>query len=44
MCDTKQFYVTLISNASQSLYPDNTVPAFTAQLAHPIELGPGDAY
>ena len=35
------FYVTLFSNASQDLYPDNTIAAFTSKLAHPIELGSG---
>ena len=35
-----QFYVTLLSNASQDLYPDNTIGAFTVELARPIHLGP----
>ena len=33
------FYVTLFSNDSQDLYPDNTIAAFTTKLAHPIVLG-----
>lgn len=28
-CDPKPFYVTFYSNASQSLYSDNTIAAFT---------------
>jgi hypothetical protein len=32
------FYVTLLSNASQKLYPENTIGAFTAELARPIDL------
>jgi len=40
--DPKHFYVTLLSNTSKSLYPDNTVAAFTADLARPIELGYSD--
>ena len=34
-----QFYVTLFSNASKEVYPDNTLTAFTIHLAQPIELG-----
>jgi len=34
-----QFYVTLLSNASIDLYPDNTRAVFTTYLAHPIDLG-----
>ena len=37
--DPKPFYVTFFSNASQDLYPDNTVAAFTIHLAKPIDLG-----
>ena len=33
------FYVTLFSNASIDLYPDNTRAVFTTHLAHPIDLG-----
>ena len=40
--DPKHFYVTLFSNASQSLYPNNTISAFTVELPRPIELGPND--
>ena len=35
-----QSYVTLFSNASQDLYPENTIGAFTFELAQPIHLGP----
>ena len=35
-----QFYVTLLSNASQDLYPDNTIGAFTVELARPMHQGP----
>jgi len=42
--DPKNFYVTLFSNASTSLYPANTMGAFTADLPHPIELGPNDKW
>jgi hypothetical protein len=35
-----QFYVTLLSNASQKLYPENTIGAFTVELARPIDLRP----
>jgi len=34
------FYVTLFSNASQDLYPENTIGVFTVELARPIHLGP----
>jgi len=37
--DPKQFYVTLLFNTSKNLYPDNTIAAFTAELARPVELG-----
>jgi len=33
------FYVTLFSNASIDLYPDNTRAVFTTHLADPIDLG-----
>ena len=33
------FYVTLFSNASIDLYPDNTRAVFPTNLAHPIDLG-----
>jgi len=28
----------LLSNTSKNLYPDNTIAAFTAELARPVEL------
>ena len=34
----KHFYVTLLSNTSKNLYPDNTITASTAELARPVEL------
>jgi len=34
--------VTLLSNTSKNLYPDNTIAAFTAELARPVELGYSD--
>jgi len=37
--DPKHFYVTLLSNNSKNLYPDNTIAAFTAELVRPVELG-----
>jgi hypothetical protein len=39
MDHSEHFYVTLFSNASQSLYPDNTLAAFTCHLAQKINLG-----
>jgi hypothetical protein len=33
------FYVTLFSNASQQLYADNTISAYTTRLAQPVQLG-----
>jgi len=38
--DLKQFYVTLFSNASHSLYLANTIGAFTVELPRPIQVGP----
>ena len=38
--EPKEFYVTLFSNALQSLYPTNTIVAFTVELWQSIELGP----
>jgi hypothetical protein len=35
-----QFHVTLLSNASQKLYPENTIGAFRVELARPTDLGP----
>jgi len=37
--ERKHFYITLYSNASQTLYPDNTQTSFTCHLAQPIDLG-----
>jgi hypothetical protein len=37
--ERKHFYVTLFSNASIHLYPNNTLAVFTTHLAHPIDLG-----
>ena len=37
--DRKHFYVSLLSNASQKIYPDDTEAAFTVHLAQPIDLG-----
>ena len=37
--ERKHFYITLYSNASQRLYPDNTQASFTCHLAQPIDLG-----
>jgi len=34
--------VTLLSKTSKSLYPDNTIAAFTADLARTVELGYSD--
>ena len=42
--DTKHFYVTLFSNAPQSLFPENTNCSFTVELARPIDLGPNDTW
>jgi hypothetical protein len=33
------FYVTLLSNASQKLYPSNTLSSFKLHLAWPVDLG-----
>jgi hypothetical protein len=32
------FYVTLFSNSSMKAYPNNTIAAFTVELAHEIDL------
>ena len=40
--DPKHFYVTLSTNAPQSLFPSNTICAFKVELPQPIELGPND--
>ena len=36
------FYVTLFSNASKDVFPDNTMKAFTIHLAKPIDLSSSD--
>ena len=38
------FYVTLFSNASLNIFPDNTIAAFTVKLAHPVDLGSNDKW
>jgi hypothetical protein len=35
-----QFYVTLLSNASEKLYPENAIGAFTVELARLMYLAP----
>ena len=42
--DPKHFYVTLFSNASQELFPENTKSSFTIELPQPIDLGPNDTW
>jgi len=37
-----QFYVTLFSNASKEVFPNNTLTTFTIHLAQPIDLGQSD--
>ena len=37
--DPNHYNVTLLSNASQTLYPAITLRAFTTNLAQPIDLG-----
>ena len=36
------FYITLFSNASQEVYPDNKIAAFTIELAKPVRLDPSE--
>ena len=38
------FYITLFSNVSQHMYPDNKIAAFTIQLAQPIILDPSEIW
>jgi hypothetical protein len=38
------FYATLYSNASMTLFPDNTLAAFTVKLAKPVDLGSTDKW
>jgi len=40
----QQFYLTLFSNASQSLYSDNVLSAFTTSLPQLIELGSSERW
>ena len=42
--DPKHFYVTLLSTASQNIYPDNTHYDFIVQLAQTIDLGNNDRW
>ena len=42
--DRDHFYITLFSNASQQIYPDNKIGAFTIQLALPIRLDPSEIW
>jgi hypothetical protein len=35
----RHFYVTLLTNASQTLYPANTLSTFKTHLAQPVDLG-----
>ena len=42
--DRDHFYITLFSNASQHIYPDNKIAAFTIQLAQPIILDPSEIW
>jgi len=38
--DRDHFHITLFSNASKHLYPDNKIATFTIQLEQPVILGP----
>jgi hypothetical protein len=42
--DRDHFFITLFSNASQHLYPDNKIAALTIQLAQPIILDPSEIW
>jgi hypothetical protein len=42
--DRDHFYITLFSNASQDIYPDNKIATFTTQLAQPIRLDPSEIW
>jgi len=37
-------YITLYSNASQEIYPDIKIGAFTVQLAQPVKLNPSEIW
>jgi len=40
--DRVHFYITLFSNSSQDIYPDNKIAVVTTQLAQPIKLVPSE--
>jgi len=42
--DRDHFYITLFCNASQHIYPDNKIAAFTIQLAQRIILDPSEIW
>jgi len=42
--DRDHFYITLYSNASQEIYRDNKIAAFTIQLAQPVKLEPSEIW
>jgi len=42
--DRQNFYITLFSNESQEVYPDNKIAAFTIQLAKPVKLDPSEIW
>jgi hypothetical protein len=42
--ERRHFYVTLTSDASVDLYPDNTLADFVIHLSHPIDLGTSSAW
>jgi hypothetical protein len=42
--DNCHFYITMFSTASQTLYPENTLGAFTVELEQSIEFDPNDKW
>jgi hypothetical protein len=42
--DRDHLYVTLFSNASHDIYPDNKIAAFMTQLAQPIRQNPSEIW
>jgi hypothetical protein len=42
--DRDNFNITLFSNASQYIYPDNKIAAFTTQLAQAIRFDPSEIF
>jgi len=42
--DRDHFYITLYSNASQEIYPDNKIGAFKIQLTQPVKLAPSEIW